>query len=412
MMQFILFDDNWLALHPLTLTRPTAALRIGIMTIAEKWQKALDSKQIGFLTQPYLSEKYPLGLEENNMTPICWINGAIVPTPELLLAIQDLALGESLYWNGKLMAFKQNKSHTPFLPKNTIALEALALAGKNVNFIPQQPQQPILIQRTWDLFSFNKQALILDFETLTRNRVSQPISSTNTILGDANQIFIEAGASVECAVLNVKDAPIYIGKNAEVMEGAIIRGGLALCEGAGVKMGAKLYGANTIGPHAKVGGEMSNSVILGYSNKGHEGFLGNSVLGEWCNLGADTNNSNLKNNYSQVEMWDYLTNDYISTGLTFCGLVMGDHSKCGINTMFNTGTTVGVSVNFFGAGYPAKFIPSFAWGGNEGYSTYRLDKVLETANRVLARRGLQVSAQDANILQYIFENSKQERSWE
>lgn len=408
-MHYILFDNNWLALHPLTLTRPTAALRIGIMTIAEKWQLALNNPNVGYLTAAYLSGKYPTNLPSNANTVVCFINGAVVPTPALVEAIKALKETEALYYEGVLIAC--------FIASNLIenidSVFIQAQTKKSIAFqVDAATQKPIIIQRTWDLFTHNKAALILDFNALTKDRVSAPISATNTVLGDSNQIFIEEGTSVECAILNVKEAPIYIGKNAEIMEGAIIRGGLGLCEGAGVKAGAKLYGANTIGPHSKIGGEMSNSVVLGFSNKGHDGFLGNSVLGEWCNLGADTNNSNLKNNYSQVEMWDFESQKYISTNLTFCGLIMGDHSKCGINTMFNTGTTVGVSVNFYGAGYPNKYIPSFAWGGNEGFSTYRLDKVLETASRVVARRHLTLSSDDISIMQHVFDNTQKERSWE
>lgn len=409
-MHYILFDDNWLALHPLTLTRPTAALRIGIMTIAEKWQFALNSMPIGYITAPYLAKKYTIGIEKSAEQDFCFINGAVLPTPELVQAVENLPMEQALYFEDMLIALKST-----MLPVQSLSSELLFAKAKDlehVYFEAKTSIKPIIIKHTWDLFTYNKSALILDYQAITSGRKSAAISSTNTILGDISQVFIEEGAIVECAILNVKEAPIYIGKNAEIMEGAIIRGGLALCEGAGVKAGAKLYGANTIGPYAKIGGEMSNSVVLGYSNKGHDGFLGNSVLGEWCNLGADTNNSNLKNNYSPVEMWNYEQSTYISTELTFCGLIMADHSKCGINTMFNTGSTVGVSVNFFGAGYPQKHIPSFAWGGNEGYTTYRLDKSLETANKVLARRQMTLTQEDVAIMQYVFEITKKDRSWE
>jgi UDP-N-acetylglucosamine diphosphorylase/glucosamine-1-phosphate N-acetyltransferase len=231
-------------------------------------------------------------------------------------------------------------------------------------------------------------------------------------LGDPSLLFLEPGAKAQASIFNTQTGPIYLGKDSEVMEGCLVRGGLALCEGAGLKMGAKIYGPTTIGPHAKVGGEVNNSVILGYSNKGHEGFLGNSVLGEWCNLGADTNNSNLKNTYDAVDIWDYAQGRYRSTGLQFCGLFMGDHAKTGINTMLNTGTVVGVAANVFGGGFPPKFIPDFSWGGAEGLTTHRLDKALQTAKAVMARRNTPLTEAAAQLLQAVFQQTKAYRPWE
>jgi UDP-N-acetylglucosamine diphosphorylase/glucosamine-1-phosphate N-acetyltransferase len=247
---------------------------------------------------------------------------------------------------------------------------------------------------------------------VTEGRTSAPLSKTNQIVGDSTQIFLEHGAVVECSILNTKNGPIYIGKNAEIMEGCIVRGGLALCDNSVLKMGAKIYGATTIGPYSKVGGEVNNVVILGCSNKGHEGYLGNSVIGEWCNIGADTNTSNLKNNYDTVKLWDYTTDTFAKTGLQFLGLIMGDHSKCAINTMFNTGTVVGVSANIFGAGFPRNFVPSFSWGGPAGFETYPFSKAADTANRVLGRRNLSLSQQDFDILKFIFDYSTRYRTWE
>jgi UDP-N-acetylglucosamine diphosphorylase/glucosamine-1-phosphate N-acetyltransferase len=258
------------------------------------------------------------------------------------------------------------------------------------------------IAMPWDIFSKNDMALRADFELLTKGRNSQPLSETNLVMGESD-VFLEPGAKVECAILNAQTGPIYIGKDAEVMEGSVIRGPFSLGEHATLKLGTKIYGATTIGPQSKVGGEVSNSVIFGYSNKAHDGFLGNSVIGEWCNLGADTNNSNLKNNYGQVKLWNYGVNDYVSTGLTFCGLIMGDHSKCGINTMFNTGTVVGVNANIFGAGFPATHVPSFSWGGSEGGVTYKLPNAFEVASRVFERRGMIFDEQEQRILTHIFE---------
>jgi UDP-N-acetylglucosamine diphosphorylase/glucosamine-1-phosphate N-acetyltransferase len=253
--------------------------------------------------------------------------------------------------------------------------------------------------------------LIRDFALITRGRTSAPISSSNTVIG-GKHIFLEEGAVCEGAILNDSHGPIYIGREAEIMEGAMVRGALALCDHSALKMGAKIYGATTIGPHSKVGGEVNNSVFQGYSNKGHDGFLGNSVLGEWCNIGADSNNSNLKNNYAEVKLWDYAVSRFAPTGLQFCGLIMGDHSKCGINTMFNTGTVVGVSANIFGSGFPRNYVPSFAWGGNAGFSTYQISKALETATLVMERRGIKLDKNEENILRSVFELSADYRFWD
>ena len=268
----------------------------------------------------------------------------------------------------------------------------------------------LLLEHPWELFSKNKEILAYDFDLLTRDRVSQSLSDTNTVLGDRDQIFLEEGARVECSILNTQDGPIYIGKNAQIMEGCIVRGGMALCDHAILKMGAKIYGASTFGPYCKVGGEVNNAVLMAYSNKGHEGFLGNSVLGEWCNLGADTNTSNLKNNYAPVRLWNYATEGFAKTGLQFCGLMMGDHSKAGINTMFNTGTVVGVSANIFGSGFPRNFMPSFSWGGASGYTEYKTNKAFETARAMMARRGVEFDEAEQSILEEVFQQTEKYRT--
>jgi UDP-N-acetylglucosamine diphosphorylase/glucosamine-1-phosphate N-acetyltransferase len=404
-MHYILFDDNWQQFQPLTFTRPVAQIRIGILTIAEKWQKMLPQADFGYLTQTYLSAKYPHGAPTQSKGQIfCYINASVLPNAALIAEIDALELGAALWKEGVLLACKAisypHTTDTPFLFAKFAEIQLKSVAN------------PIILRQTWDIFTHNAAALKADYQLLTQGRTSQPLSSTNRVIGDEQNIFLEAGATAEYAILNVKDAPIYLAKDAEIMEGALIRGGLALGEGATVKMGAKMYGANTIGAHSKVAGEVSNSVIFGYSNKGHEGFLGNAVIGEWCNLGADTNNSNLKNNYSPVEMWSYASERFVDTNLLFCGLIMGDHSKCGINTMFNTGTTVGVSVNFFGEGYPAKHIPSFAWGNNNGFATYKLEKALDTAEKVMARRHLPLQQVDKDIICHIFEQTQPARVWE
>jgi UDP-N-acetylglucosamine diphosphorylase/glucosamine-1-phosphate N-acetyltransferase len=384
----ILFDD-WRRelLLPLTFTRPVADLRIGILTIKEKWELMLSSSCY-FHTVGYLAKKFVLPSSKGNGI---FINGGVLPTAALIEAILSLETHCALVKGNTLIAFHINEfSDLEQIPhindfKKTLTFEA--------DFIE--------ILHPWHLFAFNGAALKDDFDLLTANRKSQPISPTNVVI-NPNEVFIEAGATIECATFNASTGPIYIGKGAEIMEGSMVRGPFALCDNSVLKMGAKIYGPTTIGPYSKVGGEVNNCVIQGQSNKAHDGFIGNSVIGEWCNLGADTNCSNLKNNYAPVKVWSYAKQSFIDTGLQFCGLIMGDHSKCGINTMFNTGTVVGVSANIFGDGFPRNFIPSFSWGGAHGFSVYQIDKALETAERVMARRGIALSSIDADILTTIF----------
>lgn len=385
-MNYILFDEAIIRQNflPFTFTRPVSEIRIGILTIREKWEK-MSGQKMSVLTEDYLAQKYTIKVsaKEDNI----WINSSLLPTAELLKNIKLLKKNESLKSGNLLIAVNTGKEIF-----NGSAANAKSMAWKG---------KPIVqLKHLWDIFSLNGMALEQDFKLLTKGRKSAKLSKTNTVLG--NQIFIENGANVECSILNSTNGPIYIGKDAEVMEGTIIRGPFALCEGASTKMGAKIYGPTTIGPHGKVGGEVSNSVIFGYSNKGHDGFLGNSVIGEWCNLGADTNTSNLKNNYSSVDIYDHATQKMVPTGLTFCGLMMGDHSKCGINTMFNTGTVVGVCANIFGGDFPPKFIPSFSWGGSKGFMTYQLDKAFETAEKVFERRHKIFNETEKGILKKVF----------
>lgn len=383
-MNYILFDDpaTRQSLLPFTFTRPSSEIRMGILTIKEKWEK-ISGQKISVSTEKYLSGKYPMRIskKEDNI----WINGSIIPTAGLFKSIKSLKKYEGIAYGNILIAM--NSGNKPFEPS--------AIKCKFWK------DEPILhISHPWDIFSLNGEALEQDFSLLTKGRKSAKVSKTNTLLG--NKIFIEKGAKLECVVLNSTTGPIYIGKGTEIMEGSVIRGPFALCEGATIKAGAKIYGPTTVGPHSKVGGEVSNSVIFGYSNKGHDGFLGNSVIGEWCNLGADTNTSNLKNNYSTVDIYDHSSGKMIPTGLTFCGLMMGDHSKCGINTMFNTGTVVGVCANIFGGDFPPKFVPSFSWGGAIGFTTYKPDKAFETAQRVFERRHKQFDDTEKAILQNVF----------
>lgn len=400
MNNVILFDNERRDhLLPLTYTRPVCELRIGILRIREKWEILLNAKS-SFITQDYLSQKYPINIGEDNIV----VNGSVVPTPELVRLISQLESNEALLHNEALIAARLNEHQFNKLMHEE---EIEELEGFEIGETPFSQ-----INNLWDIFSKNGKALQDDFDLVTKGRESQPLSSSNTVIGDPTLIFLEEGAVVEASTLNTKNGPIYIGKNAEIMEGCMVRGGLALCEGAQLKLGAKVYGPTTIGPYSKIGGEVNNVVVTGYSSKGHDGFLGNAVLGEWCNIGADTNSSNLKNNYAEVRVWNYPTESFAKTGLTFCGLIMGDHSKCGINTMFNTGTVVGVSANVYGSGFPRNYIPSFSWGGAAGFSTYKTTKVFETAKLVMARRNVAFDEAEEKILEHVFEETKKFRRWE
>ena len=389
-MNYILFDGTVrAALLPFTYTRPVADIRIGILTIREKWEKYL-----GFttttLTEEYLSEKYPMVEMDVNIM----INASFLPNSVLADMVQDLAPNQAIFQGEEVIAFYTNDTQ------------------EEVDFdsyeIIEFSEECMTVQHTWDIFAKNDAAIRQDFELITEGRNSKPIPKSVNVICHEN-IFIEEGAKLEFVTLNASTGPIYIGKNAEIMEGSVIRGPFALCEFGRVKLASKVYGATTVGPHSVIGGEVNNSVLFGYSNKGHDGFLGNSVLGEWCNIGADSNNSNLKNNYEEVRLWSYETEGFARTGLQFCGLMMGDHSKCGINTMFNTGTVVGVSANIFGSGFPRNFVPSYSWGGAAGFSTYLTSKAFQTAKIVMARRQVEFSEQDAKILEHIFEITKKYR---
>ena len=388
-MNYILFDGpHRNALLPFTFTRPVADIRVGILTIREKWEKMLGSTTTS-ITEDYLSEKWPMVEMESNVM----INASFLPNDILVAMIKNLEINQAIFQDEEVVAF-------------------FAKEGEEVDFdsfeVIEFTNDCIKIENTWDIFQKNDVALREDFDLLTEDRYSQPIPKSVNVLSPEN-IFIEEGTKLEFVTLNASTGPIYIGKNAEIMEGSVIRGPFALCESGRVKLATKVYGATTVGPHSVIGGEVNNSVLFGYSNKGHDGFLGNAVLGEWCNMGADSNNSNLKNNYEEVKLWSYETENFAKTGLQFCGLMMGDHSKCGINTMFNTGTVVGVSTNIFGAGFPRNFVPSFSWGGASGFSTYLTNKAFETAKIVMARRNVEFSEQDAKILEHVFEITKKYR---
>jgi len=379
-MNIILFDgeqrDNLL---PLTFTKPVGALRMGALTFAERWEKLL-SEKVTYLTQDYLQSKFIPNITEENL----FINPSFFPTKELVKAIQELTFNYALYYSDKLVAAKsENLNNVADLIK--------------INFTSDL----IEIAYPWDIFTHNFYAIEFDFDLLTKGRKSQPISETNRVL-NPERIFLEKGAKIEFAILNASEGPIYIGVDAEIMEGSMIRGALALCEHAKINMGTKVYSGCTVGPYCKVGGELNNSILMAYSNKGHDGFLGNAVIGEWCNLGADTNNSNLKNNYSEVKQWNYPTQRFIKTGLQFCGLIMGDYSKSAINTQFNTGTVVGVSANIFQGGFPPSIISHFSWGGPKDAPKFALDRAYEAAEKMMERRKVPFTEEDKNILEHIY----------
>jgi UDP-N-acetylglucosamine diphosphorylase/glucosamine-1-phosphate N-acetyltransferase len=395
MDQILLFDDPGLrgSLLPFTFTRPVAEIRVGILKISEKWQK-YSSAEVSFLTQDYLQKKFP-----RTTLPAMAINGAWLPEPGSIDLLRELKPSQALYWGKTLLA--------TFIGEDE---RNLAFASEKGSV--QLKSEPVLVQKTWNIFQFNATEIKKDFALLTQGRTSHPIDDPYTRVYAPENIFIEEGVKIKAAVLNAENGPIYLGKNSEIQEGTLIRGSFALGEGSIVNMGSKMRGDTTVGPFSKIGGEVSNSVIFGYSSKGHEGFLGNSVVGEWCNFGADTNTSNLKNNYSPVKLWDYTKGAFANTGLQFCGLFMGDHAKCGINTMFNTGTVVGVGAVIFGEGYPKSFVPSFAWGGAAGFATFTFDKFLETAQAVYARRGEEWGEGDKEILARVFELTKSYRIWD
>ena len=391
-MNYILFDgpvrNNLL---PFTFTRPVAEIRIGILTIREKWEKYLGNTTTT-ITEEYLSEKWPMVEMEQNVL----INASFLPNQELVDLVQGLKENEAIFNGEDVIAFytKDTQQDVDFSSYRHIEFDGELLCVVN----------------TWDIFSKNGEALQADFDLLTSGRKSAPIPQSNTLIRP-ERIFLEEGAIVEHSILNATDGPIYLGKNSEVWEGNLIRGAFALCDNAVVKMGAKIYGATTLGPYGKVCGEISNSVIFGYSSKGHEGYLGNAVLGEWCNIGADSNNSNLKNNYAKVRLWNYATEKFEQTGLQFCGLMMGDHSKSAINTMFNTGTVVGVNCNIYVPGFPRNFVPSFSWGGASGFTTYTTSKAFEAAKVMMARRHVEFDEKEARILEHVFEITKQWRNY-
>lgn len=390
-MNYILFDDaSRESLKPLSYIRPVCDIRVGIMTIREKWEKYLDTKT-STLTEAYLSEKYPIELSDSMIL----INGSICPTEELVEEIKKLSLNQVLVFDDE-----SGDSHIIAIYKTKDDFISDSDESEKIEYKKEFTR----IVNTWDIFVHNDKEIRKDFDLITKGRKSAKISETNKIINPDN-IFVEEGAKIECSSLNATEGPIYIGKDAEIMEGSMVRGPFVMCEHSVLKLGTKIYGATTLGPYAKVAGELANVVIFGYSNKAHDGYIGSSVIGEWCNIGADSNASNLKNTYEEVRLWSIEKNTFVPTGQTFCGTIFGDHTKCGINTMFNTGTVLGISSNVFGHGYQRNFIPSFAWGGNAGLKLYELDKSIEVARKMMARRGVELSKEDEDILKYIYQST-------
>lgn len=396
----ILFDDEKRdAFLPLVFTRPVSELRLGINTIREKWER-IHGSRASFLTQEYLSAKFPLKIGVDNLL----INARYLPNEYLISLLKMLELNQAIMSDGELVAVRLTKKRLRDVieDEDVESLDGMDIDAALFRFIDQP----------WQLFLQNGLEIENDMNEIKKNRKTGQLPEGNQLIGAAKHLFIEEGAQIQNTTLNTTSGPIYIGKDSQIMEGSLIRGPFALLDHGVVKMGAKVYGATTVGPHSKIGGEVNNSLFLGYSNKAHDGFLGNSLIGEWCNLGADTNNSNLKNNYGEIKLWSYITKRFERTGQQFLGLVMGDHSKCGINTMFNTGTVVGVATNVFGGGFPRNFIPSFSWGGSGGYSTHRLEKAAETAALMMGRRKVDFSDEDAKILAHILKETSPFRSWE
>lgn len=385
-MQLIFSDANyWGEFLPLTYTKPIAELRTGIFTFLERWQKLLDSNEISYITEDYLQKKFKTYEKKESLL----ITPNFLPSENVLNQIKNLQIGEALIYEDEVLAAR---------------LDMQDFSLSKIEKMTDVTEELIFFKKPTDLFSLNDKAIDFDFELVTKGRTSQELSKTNGFLGKKEDLFIEEGAEIEFATLNCKTGKIYIGKNAEIMEGSVVRGSLALCEGSKINMGSKIYGATTIGPHSKVGGEVNNIIITGFTNKGHEGFLGNSVIGEWCNLGADTNSSNLKNNYAEVKLWSYKTKRFEKTGLQFCGLIMGDHSKTAINTQFNTGTVVGVGANIFKSGFPPNVIEHFSWGGFKGDEKFRLEKAYEVAEKAMARRKMPLTEDDKEIIKWVYEN--------
>lgn len=388
-MNIILFDNKREEFYPLSLTRPIAEFRLGVLTIKEKWGNYFDS--VLTFSNDYLAEKFNTKkIKEDNI----WINSQLLPSKDIVTEIKSLRVGEVLKKESIILAFRNSE-----------------FSSDELNNVESNSDFSFLSSIT-DIFSLNEEEIIADIAlmNLQNNMKSLNEITDSNIKSGKFPVYVEEGATIENCYINTSEGPVYIGKNAHIMQGSMLRGPFAICENSVVKMGAKIYGGTTIGPFCKVGGEINNSVFFGYSSKAHDGFLGNSIIGQWCNLGADTNNSNLKNNYDHVKIWNYGSESFLQTGLQFCGLIMGDHSKCGINTMFNTGTVVGVGANIFGSGFPRNFIPSFSWGGSSGFIIHKLEKFFSTAEKVMKRRSIPFTDIDKKVLLEVYNMTKRYRN--
>lgn len=386
MAQLVFSDAQyWEDFLPLTFTRPVAEMRCGILTFAERWQKLLNTDEISYITEDFLQAKFKKTDERESL----FIVPNFLPSKDVLFQIKNLKLGEALVYENELLAAKINMEH---------------FSLNQIEKMTDITEELLFFKKPTDLFTYNDKAIDFDFELLTKGRTSQPLSNTNGFLGNKEDLFIEEGAEIEFSTINTKTGKIYIGENVEIMEGSHLRGPIALCDNAVLKMSSKIYGGTTIGPYGKICGEVNNIIVFGYSSKGHDGYLGNSVVGEWCNFGADSNCSNLKNNYAEVKFWNYKQQKFVNSGLQFAGVIMGDHSKCAINTQFNTGTVVGVAANIFKTGFPPNVIESFSWGGMKGDEKFKLEKAYEASEKAMARRNVSLSNEDKDILKYIYEN--------
>lgn len=386
MAQLVFSDAQyWEDFLPLTFTRPVAEMRCGILTFAERWQKLLNTDEISYITEDFLQAKFKKPDERESL----FIVPNFLPSKDVLFQIKNLKLGEALVYENELLAAKINMEH---------------FSLNQIEKMTDITEELLFFKKPTDLFTYNDKAIDFDFELLTKGRTSQPLSNTNGFLGNKEDLFIEEGAEIEFSTINTKTGKIYIGENVEIMEGSHLRGPIALCDNAVLKMSSKIYGGTTIGPYGKICGEVNNIIVFGYSSKGHDGYLGNSVVGEWCNFGADSNCSNLKNNYAEVKFWNYKQQKFVNSGLQFAGVIMGDHSKCAINTQFNTGTVVGVAANIFKTGFPPNVIESFSWGGMKGDEKFKLEKAYEASEKAMARRNVSLSNEDKDILKYIYEN--------
>ena len=399
MSQIILFDNEVRdRLLPFTYLRPVCELRIGILSIREKWERWMQLP-VSYITQDYLAERFELEHDSENYL----INGSVLPSTQLVKLLQQMEMGEAFLSGDELIAAKMTGDQFDQLINDDDI--------EDLKGIDLEDTEYLKLNHLWDLPHLNQKAIADDYALLTKGRSSASISDSNRVLGKEN-IFVEEGADIELATLNSTDGPIYIGKNATIMDGAIIRGPVSIGDGAVVKMGAKLYQGTTIGPFCKAGGEIKNSILQGFSNKGHDGYLGDSVIGEWCNIGAGTNASNLKNDYGEIRLWDYKKEAFLATGQQFCGLFMGDFSKTAINTMFNTGTIIGICTNIFGSDFPRAFIPSFSYGGHQGFQTYRTDKAFEAIERSMARRQKDLNVTERLHLLRVFEDTSKYRPWD